>query len=717
MSDVSEIHKKRLKELKELVEQSEEYFSDNVERYHRFRSFVFDTSLDQAQRNTLQELGKPTIEFNILEAFISLQRGEFVKQQPSLTVRAADGVPSKSLTPNFVETISVIEQHMRALFFDSASDHFSYNVFTDITTGGFSVARVYTDYLNEMSMDQNIYVDRVFDPTLCGFDPLARDSHKGDGRYCFEIFPMPRKKFEKTYGTEIASQMSYARNIEGFGWSYKNEKEDIILVCDIYEKKRKKQKIVKLSNGHTILKKEYTEFIEKLRENWTQYGVAQPPVIIEERTTYITHIERYRICEKEVLDHNVTNYKHLPLVFIDGNSITLTDGQMSRQMTRPIIYHAEGIQRLKNFAGQTLANELENMIQHKFIVAAESIPTDYTDAYEDVQKADVLIYNHFLDRNSPEIQLPAPREVVRTPIPPQISETFRMSDEMTQTILGSYSQAGQMARAEMSGVAVARNAMQGNLAAMPYIVGYIKGLNRMAEIVLDLIPKYYRTPRTLPILKPDGKREYVEVNKVGSLYMNYDPTSLQVKVEAGVNFAMQKEMALRTIIELMNASPTFAQMMNQEGLPVLLDNIDIRGIEELKLKASQFMEQEKQKQQQASQMQQQEMQIKQQQVKQSQELGQMQIAKLQKEVQSPTSTQIEAAKLQHLTSKDDAELKLKERQLEDNFVEIISKIRDNEVDAEIQQAKIDAENTRSAIDSAVAIDRHIRDTHGGVSNE
>ncbi len=264
-----------------------------------------------------------------------------------------------------------------------------------------------------------------------------------------------------------------------------------------------------------------------------------------------------------LLDVLETDFKYLPLVFVDGNSVNIKDGGSYTQMTRPYVYHAMGIQRLKNLAGQSLGNELENTIQHKFVVALESIPSDYQTAYQNVQKADTLIYNHFLDTNNPTVTLPPPREIVRTPIPPQIMEAFRTSDEMTQVILGSYDGAAGQNNGQMSGIAFARSAMQSNTASLPFMCGLYKAFDRVGNIVVDLIPKYYRTPRSLPVLLPDGKREYFEINKKGSLYMNYDPNSLQVKVEMGVNFAMQKEIALQTIIALSQASPTFAQFFNQ----------------------------------------------------------------------------------------------------------------------------------------------------------
>ena len=696
MADIARKHTDRLKELKDSVEEAQKYFSDNVKRYEEFLTFVFKSSLNDLEMATLASRGLPTIEFNILEAYISRLRGEFAKQQPSLMVRAADGVPLSMLNKQFTATLEVVEAHLRAVFFDGANDMLEYNVYSDLLAGGFSVMKVYTQYVNEKSFEQNICVERAFDPTLCVFDPLARDSHKGDGRFCGELYPMLKEEFETEFGSKITDKMRFTRSLSGFDWSYQNEHEEIVLVCDFYEKQCKRETVVKLSNGHTITKKEYEKFLEK----WETEGlIEQPPIVVKERKTEIEKIVRYRFCEAAVLDVCETNFKHLPLVFVDGNSVHLKDGGSYKQITRPYVYHAKGIQRLKNLAGQSLGNELENTIQHKFVVALESIPKNYMNAYENVQKADTLIYNHFLDTNNPAVTLPPPREVVRTPIPPQIAETFRMSDEMTQIILGSYDGAAGQNNGQMSGIAFARSAMQSNTAAMPFSVGYIKGLNRVAQILVDLIPKYYRTPRSLPVLLPDGKREYFEINKKGSLFMNYDPNHFQVKVEMGVNFAMQKEIALQTIIGLSQASPAFAQFFNEYGLPVLLDNIEIRGIDDLKEKAQEFQQKTQQQQQ----------------VVQKQQMQQQQMAmqQAQKELQSPTQEQIEVMAVQERAKVDAANIAIKERDSETKFLELMSKIKSEEVDNEIRLAEVDAENSRSAVEAAINISKHIHETKEG----
>src|SRR6202162_4144006 len=132
MADIAKKHTDRLKELKKSVEEAQQYFNDNVERYEKFTKFVFKTSLDDMEMGTLADRGMPTIEFNILEAYISRLRGEFAKQQQSLTVRAADGVPLSMLDKKFNATIEVVEEHLRAVFFDGTNDMLHINIYSDL---------------------------------------------------------------------------------------------------------------------------------------------------------------------------------------------------------------------------------------------------------------------------------------------------------------------------------------------------------------------------------------------------------------------------------------------------------------------------------------------------------------------------------------------------------------------------------------------------------
>lgn len=676
------------------VEQAYTYFRPNYERYHQFMRFVYKTTLTEDDIAVLMTLGRPQIEFNMMEAYISRLRGEFSRMEPGFVVRAQDGF--EKVDPRL---LSILEAHFRSILVDSDNDGFSYDVYTDCLVGGFSVVEVYTDYLSAMSMDQKICVDRAFDPTLCGFDPLARKSHKGDGNFCFQFFPKEAEEAEKEFGSDVTKGLKFARSFSGFNWSYRAAKKDIVLLCDYYEKEYKREKITKLSNGRVITVRGYEQFMEL----WDQQGhIAQPPIPIGKmRETTIEHIVRYRMSGAQVIEVDKPDYCMLPLVFFDGNSAVLRDNNdaTAEQMTRPYIYNVKDAQRLKNYAGQSLANELENTVEHKFIAMVESIPEDYLDAYINVQKPSTLLYNGFLD-GDPNVPLTPPREVVRTPIPPQISETFQMSDNLIQGILGSYDAALGIQNNELSGVAIMQGAMHSNAAAMPYTVGFMKGLNRVCQIILDLIPKYYVTPRSIPIVNPDGKRSYQVINKQGNPFMDYDPMSLEVKVEAGVNFAVQKQISLETIIQLMQTSETFAAFINTKGLGILLDNIDIRGIEGLRQQATEFMQEVQEKQAQAEQM---AMQQAQQQLDPKEVMALQAKAEMMKVQQRSEQAQLEAQVQLTKIATDDA---VKNKQADIDLLEVMAEISNQGVDNALKQEKLDAENARTAVEVALDVSKH-----------
>ena len=442
---------------------------------------------------------------------------------------------------------------------------------------------------------------------------------------------------------------------------------------------------------------------EELLGLWEEAGhIEQPPIPIGKiRETILEEITRYTFSGAELIEVEKTNFKMLPLIFFDGNSAVLRDNNDStaEQMTRPYIYNVKDAQRLKNYAGQSLANELENTVQHKMIASVESIPEDYIDAYIDIQKPSTYMYNAFYD-GDPNVPLTPPREVVRTPIPPQISETFQMSDNLIQGILGSYDAALGIQNNELSGVAIMQGAMHSNAAAMPYTVGFMKGWNRVCQQILDLIPKYYVTPRSLPIVKPDGKRSYQVVNKPGNPYMNYDAMSLEVKVEAGVNFAVQKQISLETIIQLMQTSEAFAAFINTKGLGILLDNIEIRGIEGLRQAAGEFMEETAKKQAQMEQMAQQQasQQLDPKQVMAMQ--AQAEMAKVQQKREArEQETQVQLTKI----ATDDA---VKNKQADIDFLKVMADIEGASVDQGLKQEKLDAENARTAVEMAVSVSQH-----------
>jgi len=171
-----------------------------------------------------------------------------------------------------------------------------------------------------------------------------------------------------------------------------------------------------------------------------------------------------------------------------------------------------------------------------------------------------------------------------------------MADQMTQNILGSFDlQMGNLNTSQLSGIAIQESLTQSNAVAMPYVEGYLQALTQAANIIVKQLPKYIKTPRTIPVVSADNKKEFVKVNDPNNptSMLDYDDNALQVYVKANVNFSIQKTRALMQMTEAMRVYPAFAQFMNAEGLIPFLDNLEIRGVDQLKLMAEQFIQQMK----------------------------------------------------------------------------------------------------------------------------
>jgi hypothetical protein len=589
--EVAKKHQDELERIKTNVRRSYDYFKPNYDRFNDYRRFVFESSLRGDEITLLETLSKPQLEFNVLEAYISRLLGEFSKQEPDIEVNADDINIADPVT------IKVLEQHLRHTLTDSNSYNTRYEVYKDLLSGGFSGLKISTDYANPMSFNQVINITRVFDPTLTGYDQLARYPHKGDGRFCYELFPMSKEEFEEQYPDVPVDKLNFRRDFAGFNWSYLNDATPTIIVGDYYEKCRRKKTIVHVRDGKVMDKREY----DRMLAEWGE--LAAPPALIgKPRTTEIDRIVRYRVIENCVIEHVETDFTHLPIIFVDGSSImvkTPKNGNV-HQVTRPYVYHAKGAQRLKNYAGISLANEIENTVQHKFMIKKEALPKEeeWLEAIKDVQKPSNIVVNAFFEQN-PDQPIPEPiREIMKVPAPPEIIQSFTGSDALIQNILGSYDASLGINNNQLSGIAIVEAATQSNAAAMPYVVGYLQGYQRAAQIYTDLLPKYYTTPRTLPILDAEGRKSFVMINQDNGVNMFYDANALNVIVKAGASFQVQKSRTIMMVKELMSMSNIFAQFIGEKGINFLLDNVEGRGIEQLKEMVDGFMrELEMQKQQ------------------------------------------------------------------------------------------------------------------------
>ncbi len=682
--EIAKKYRDQLPRIKKNVEDSYESFKDNYRYWHNMKRFIYVSTLDTLQKTALAQLKKPELEFNILEAFIARLVGEFSLNEPSVKVSSIDN--------EAIDTSKIIEGNMRYIESDSRKNGTAISLFSDMLSGGFSVARVCTDWENDKSFNQIIKYDKVRDPTLCGFDPTANTITKRDGKYCSEVCPKFAEEVEKEYPGIDLSKISYAKTLSGFSWSIKtNKNEKVVLVCDYYEKEKKRRKIVRLSTGQTMTQEEYNKFVEL----WNQRAIVeQVPQIVDSRYTEIEEIVRYKFIEDQVLEYERTDYKFLPLVFFDGNSVTYRDNDSGKtvQVTRSLVHNAIGVQKLKDFAGQTQAAELENMIQNKFIAPVEAISAKYLDAWRNPQDSQVLLYNQFLN-NDPNTRIDPPRELARPDIPQSVMVTFTSADQMIQNILGSYDATLGINKSDISGVAFDKAATSSNSASRIFFENYKFGLSQVFTIILDLIPKYYKTPATIPVVDDEGKRSYIKINQMNQqTFGGIKENSLNIEVESGANFEVQKDIAVKTITSMMQASPVFADFFNKKCMGILLDNLDFRGADRTKEYFKEYQMEQQQAAQQQAQMQQQMLQQDPMYIAAQNDRMRVQVTAAQNDVENRRKA---------------AELVLEQQKLADEHLKTVSQIQSDRVKDAISVGKLRDDRISKVVDMAVKASKDI----------
>ena len=179
-------------------------------------------------------------------------------------------------------------------------------------------------------------------------------------------------------------------------------------------------------------------------------------------------------------------------------------------------------------------------------------------------------------------------------------------------------------------------------------------------------------------MTPKGKHEYQIINDTKAqnpVNFDFEKHDLEVNVKPGTNFEVQRNKAASTLIELSKSSQAFNAWLNSEGLPILIDNIEIRGREQIKQGIEQFLEKQKQMQMQAGQK-----------PDPQQQLIQGQL-------------EIEQKKLMLQAQKQQNDLQIQSEKLKQSQMKLISDIDKDRADMVLryQQAKDDSEKEQAKI--------------------
>ena len=521
------------------------YFQDNIVRGRDDMNFLLRDQWTDQERAEFQRLLKPALTFNKLYDSVKKIVGEQRNNKPDLIVRSLNGMASQ-------EEITLRQDLVRTISYKSQNDLVYQAAFMSAMARGFGAFQICVDYETPTSFNQVINYDIIPDPTQCMWDPTALKPHKGDGNFCARNYVMTLKQFAATY-PYITNPQSYSdpRILLDYQWQVK----DSIVLCDYFVKEWFPVIIYKLSNGMSVTKEEWDgmqkmlKFQEALAEGSPVVGDIirkEIPRIVAERQGEDYKVMHYRLLKDQIIDFALWPSRHLPIIYVDGDS-HFVDG---RQYTRSFIQSAKDSQRFLNYLGSEIAAEVKNRRREQWLGTPDNVNT-----YEQMWRNPELQIGILLAKPDSKTGM-MPVKQPASEIPQGLLLNFQRATQDIREILG-FSEAEQQSR-DISGSAKRERRIEGSMSAMIQFSNLNQSLEQGGRVVLDLLPAIYgHDERTVVINKPDGNTQSLVLNKqVGDDTQNaLEKGDFDIEIDAGPSFAVQKSAALELMMQLVQTNP------------------------------------------------------------------------------------------------------------------------------------------------------------------
>lgn len=287
-------------------------------------------------------------------------------------------------------------------------------------------------------------------------------------------------------------------------------------------------------------------------------------------------IIHYRIAGNYILDKTEFASQQLPLVYVDNNSYYDKSG---KQITRSFFGDCRDTQRYINYLRTQSAYILKVSRYDQWIGSKKNVASlDTQRNWRDPTAIQgMLTYDESPDGYKPE--------QIR---PPELSaslfQQYQLAIEDLYTSTGLYPARMGNNGDEASGKAIDARTRQGSYSTYVFFNSINRAIATGGEIVNEMIPRVYDTERVLTLLMPDEGMKNITINKQSDEYGEKIENDIrkgtyQVRLKPGPSYEGQKEQALESLREVLQADPTTFNLIADlyaENLP-LMNTIEIKN--------------------------------------------------------------------------------------------------------------------------------------------
>ncbi|MCP3709736.1 hypothetical protein M3I54_22595 [Paraburkholderia sp. CNPSo 3274] len=431
---------------------------------------------------------RPCLVINKTDSFVRQVVNNMREQRPRIQVHAISDGADKQKAKVIAGLIRHIQVKSKAdTAYDTAAD---WQVRT-----GLGYFRLNTRYVRENSFDQEICFNRIRNRFTVYFDPASVELDGSDAEWCIITDRMRKKKFQRKYPkAKWVDFKALGAGDELNDWANGDE----IRVAEYFKLDKVEDTLWLLSNGKTVFKSQ-----AKLDEMQAA-GVT----VAQERATVRRRLMWYKMTALEILDQRELPGRWIPVFPVYGAEYDI-DGKVIRYgMVRGL----QDPQRMYNF-WRTAETEIVALAPKAPWLVEEGQIEGHEEEWDNANNRS---YSHLkykgvmIDGVTPA---PPPERLQPQGMPQaQVNAAMGASEDM-KAVAGMFDPALGAEGQETSGTMVQRRQKQSDRSNFHFYDNLCITMKHAGMVILDWVPHYYDTQRTIRIIGEDGVPDSVTINQ------------------------------------------------------------------------------------------------------------------------------------------------------------------------------------------------------------
>lgn len=496
---------------------------------------------EESQRRTAGALARPMLTINKVRQH-NLQIINDMKQNtPSAKVIPAGGETT-------YEAAQVMNGIIRHIEYQSDAKAQYENAYEDAVEGGIGYWRIVTDYEDDESFDQDIFIRGVKDPMSVYYDPDIKEPDGSDCRFAFVFEDMSKEKFEDCYPeyTDIAHNAPFGKT----QWINK----DNIRIAEYYYTEETKDTIARIDDTTVYLSDiEDTALRQLIRENKD----------IPKRRVKRKSVKWCKIIGDTIVEKRDIPGKYIPVVRVVGEEVEIAGIYDRKGHTRCM----KDPQRVYNYWTSAAVEFVALQTKSPYLVDVNSV--DGLENYWANANTENSAYLPYRSYDEHGTALPSPTRIA----PPQFSAAYiqgmQISSQELKDVSGQQDAKMGAQTEEISGVAIARRQAQADNATYGFINNLARAIRLTGKIIIDIAPKIYDTKRVIRILGEDGtesrvtvdpeapqahQEQEIEYDKIETIF-NPGLGKFDVMADIGADFATRRQETAAALSQIMAQNP------------------------------------------------------------------------------------------------------------------------------------------------------------------